>query len=60
MNATFDDFYQDQPNVSFEECALGYIVGVEGSQDADVYQASGSNMERGYEYMKGTHWGEWT
>lgn len=60
MNSTFDDFYQAQPSVSFEECALGYIVDVEGPQDANLYQASGSKTERGYEYMKGSHWSEWT
>ncbi|OAL50143.1 Arylsulphatase [Pyrenochaeta sp. DS3sAY3a] len=30
----YDEFYDNQPRVRFEECALGYIREVEGPQDA--------------------------
>ncbi|KAH7396959.1 alkaline-phosphatase-like protein [Phaeosphaeria sp. MPI-PUGE-AT-0046c] len=33
----FDDFYNNQPKVKFDECALGYIREVEGPQHVNVY-----------------------
>lgn len=33
----YDAFYDEQPKVKFQECALGYIRDVEGPQDANVF-----------------------
>jgi N-acetylglucosamine-6-sulfatase len=42
----FDAFYAEQPKVSFDECALGYIRELEGPQDVNVYDDwDGENIE---------------
>jgi N-acetylglucosamine-6-sulfatase len=33
----FDTFYEEQPKVRFDECALGYIREVEGPQEINVF-----------------------
>jgi N-acetylglucosamine-6-sulfatase len=37
LSHRYDAFYEAQPKVKFDDCALGYIREVEGPQDANVY-----------------------
>jgi hypothetical protein len=46
MDSKYDDFYAGQPKVSFDECAPGYIIGVEGPQEHDVYHGGGQGLRR--------------
>jgi hypothetical protein len=45
LDAGFDEFYANQPKVSFSECNLGYHIYAEGPQAFNVY-GSISNEER--------------
>ena len=47
LGRRFDDFYAEQPKVSFDECAPGYLVDVEGPQEHHVYKGwKGMGMQR--------------
>ncbi|KAJ6276583.1 alkaline-phosphatase-like protein [Bipolaris maydis] len=52
MDKTYDHFYSLQPKVSFDRCALGYLLEVEGPQNANVF----SNE---YSYRDNNHWSDW-
>ncbi|GAB7359180.1 hypothetical protein MBLNU230_g5247t1 [Neophaeotheca triangularis] len=47
MGGQFDQFYREQPQVSFDRCEPGYIVDAEGPQEAAVYR-------------QGLGWSHWT
>lgn len=46
MRRRYDDFYAGQPKVSFDECAPGYIIDVEGPQEYDVYKGRAPGLQR--------------
>lgn len=47
LGGQFDQFYREQPQVSFDRCEPGYIVDAEGPQEAAVYR-------------QGLGWSHWT
>ncbi|EME43950.1 hypothetical protein DOTSEDRAFT_171886 [Dothistroma septosporum NZE10] len=62
LDSVYDDFYKEQPRVSFSSCPLGHIVSEEGPQDVNVWTLP----ER--PYLGGSqrplqlpgHWSWWT
>ena len=40
MNCKYDEFYSNQPKVSFDECSFGYIIDIEGPQNHNEYRMS--------------------
>lgn len=52
MHEKYDYFYSVQPKVSFDMCALGYLLEVEGPQKANV-------LSNEYSYRDNTHWSDW-
>lgn len=42
----YDVFYDEQPKVRFDECALGYIWEVEGPQHANAYEEWNSDRSK--------------
>ncbi|EUC40476.1 hypothetical protein COCMIDRAFT_108726 [Bipolaris oryzae ATCC 44560] len=52
MNEKYDHFYSVQPKVSFDMCAPGYLLEVEGPQKANVFSKE-------YSYRENTHWSDW-
>lgn len=42
VKSEFDDFYLQQPKVSFSECRVGYFPEVEGPMQANSFEEGGS------------------
>ncbi|EEP83025.1 hypothetical protein UREG_07890 [Uncinocarpus reesii 1704] len=57
LHPKYDDFYKQQPKVSFSSCELGYIKEVEGPQDVNAYRGRHPHDKREPEY--GGHWSYW-
>lgn len=59
LHPRYDHFYEhEMPEVSFEECAQGFIVAVEGPQEPAIF---GMDREAAkYAYRRGTHWSDWS
>jgi N-acetylglucosamine-6-sulfatase len=54
----FDAFYDAQPKVGFDECALGYIREVEGPQSVNVYdewESKNVEMKTSFVYQGNPH-----
>lgn len=41
LDSSYDDFYSNQPRVSFSKCALGYHIWEEGPQQFNTYHGPG-------------------
>ncbi|KAB8218769.1 alkaline-phosphatase-like protein [Aspergillus novoparasiticus] len=57
LDSGFDEFYANQPKVSFSECSLGYHIYAEGPQEFNIYGSgsTGKRSEGGYVSVK--RWG---
>lgn len=65
LSATFDEFYHQQPKVSFSSCELGYIKAAEGPQHVHSFDNYDEDMEssrlrsqQSFDYRG--HWSDWT
>lgn len=45
LATSFDEFYKNQPKVSFSSCENGYLISAEGPQKFNAY---GADMRRGW------------
>lgn len=57
MDKQYDDFFTNQPNVNFEECALGYIKELEGPQDAHSFGGGKAKIRSEDVWKYETGWG---
>lgn len=57
LHSRYDNFYAQQPKVSFSSCELGYFKEAEGPQVPDIYPIQHPHSKRNSEY--GGHWSDW-
>lgn len=55
LRSDYDEFYSNQPKVSFSACELGYIISSEGPQKFDVY-GGGEKTRRGWGWDSLLEW----
>ena len=63
LHVDFDDFYEEQPKVSFSSCELGYLKDAEGPQTVnawtgETYPLASDSKQKSFQYHGPIEW--WT